>query len=174
MYPRRFSAASPNAVGFLFWVWVWSLPSICPAKASNKILASTCCRDVMQTFLITTCGRCPVGQPPASSARRYTWVVTQAGKAACAGEKRMPGLPALLLCIDACTACSASACTWFYTPGVAECATQRCILCLSFAVVAKCSLVEYKVAVAIASKTRAGVWPSARRIAPYLCNSLWL
>ena len=42
--------------------------------------------------LITMCGRCAVCQPPASSTRRQAWVVTQAGKEACAGEKRMPGL----------------------------------------------------------------------------------
>ena len=158
MHARRFSAASPNAVRFLSWVWVWSLPSIPLAEASNKILANTWCSDVMQT-LVAWSQRVggPVGQPRASTTRRRSWVVTHAGKAACARKKRMPGLPALLLCIHGCTACSAC------TPGAAECATQKCILWLSFAVLATCSLVEYSVAVAVVSKTCAGVSPSARR-----------
>ena len=47
-------------------------------------------------------------------------MVTQARKAACPGEKRMPGLLALGLCIHGCMAWSSSACTWFYTPVAAE------------------------------------------------------
>ena len=121
--------------------------------------------------LITTCGRCPVGQPPVSTTRIRSWVVTQAGKTACAGKKHMPGLPALVLCIHGCTPCRASACTWFHTPGAGEWATQRCILCLSFPVLATCSLVEYSVAVVVASKTCAGVSPSAGRstLLVFLC-----
>ena len=100
--------------------------------------------DAALSRLTTACGRCPVGQPPASSSRRHTRVVTDAGKAACAGKKRMRGLLALHLCIHGCTACSASVCMSFYTPRAVECATQICNLCKSFPVLATCSLVEWQ------------------------------
>ena len=41
--------------------------------------------------LIILGGRCAADRQPASSARRHTWVVTHAGKAACAGKGVCPG-----------------------------------------------------------------------------------
>ena len=47
--------------------------------------------------LITTCGRCPTGQPPASSTTdTHGWLRRQEKQHA-PGGKRMPGLPALPL-----------------------------------------------------------------------------
>ena len=114
--------------------------------------------------LITTCGRCRVCQPPASSTRRQTWGVTQAGKAARAGKKKhAAGLAALHLCSQVCTACTVSACARLRMPTVAGCTARSCTLRLSFAVLAACPVFEYNMTVAVASKTCAGVSPSAGR-----------